>query len=209
MKRVCVFCGAAEGARPAYAEAARRLGAELVARGLGLVYGGCAIGMMGILADTVLAHGGEVIGVIPSRLASRELAHAGLTELRVVDSMHERKATMATRSPRGLARAGSPARLSQPRLRAGRARVGASRASAGICASCSAESSFQMIAAGLRCRRRTRITRSGVTTTSSGTSWAVIGIAAARTWSSWTVVTTGVSSSTRPSERASANSRSL
>jgi uncharacterized protein (TIGR00730 family) len=96
MKRICVFCGAAEGTRPAYAEAARRLGAELVARGLGLVYGGCAIGMMGILADTVLARGGEVIGVIPQRLASRELAHTGLTELRVVDSMHERKATMAS-----------------------------------------------------------------------------------------------------------------
>ena len=96
MKRICVFCGAAEGARPAYAEAARRFGAELVARGLGLVYGGCAIGMMGILADTVLARGGEVIGVIPERLASRELAHTGLTELRVVGSMHERKATMAS-----------------------------------------------------------------------------------------------------------------
>ena len=72
MKRICVFCGAGEGARPAYAEAARRFGAELVSRGLGLVYGGCAIGMMGILADTVLASGGEVIGVIPQRLASRE-----------------------------------------------------------------------------------------------------------------------------------------
>jgi len=96
MKRICVFCGAAEGARPAYAEAARRFGVELVRRGLGLVYGGCAIGMMGILADTVLAQGGEVIGVIPQRLASRELAHTALTELRVVDSMHERKATMAS-----------------------------------------------------------------------------------------------------------------
>lgn len=96
MKRICVFCGAAEGARPAYADAARRFGTELVSRGLGLVYGGCAIGMMRILADTVLAHGGEVIGVIPRQLATRELAHTGLTELRVVDSMHERKATMAS-----------------------------------------------------------------------------------------------------------------
>jgi uncharacterized protein (TIGR00730 family) len=95
MKRICVFCGASEGARPAYADAARRFGAELVARGLGLVYGGCAVGMMGILADTVLARGGEVIGVIPERLVTRELAHTGLTELRVVESMHERKATMA------------------------------------------------------------------------------------------------------------------
>jgi hypothetical protein len=96
VKRICVFCGAAEGARPAYAEAARRFGTELVARGFGLVYGGCAVGMMGILADTVLAQGGEVIGVIPERLASRELAHTGLTELLVVGSMHERKATMAS-----------------------------------------------------------------------------------------------------------------
>ena len=72
MKRICVFCGAAEGARPAYAEAAGRFGAELVSRGLGRVYGGCAIGMMGILADTMLARGGEVIGVIPQRFASRE-----------------------------------------------------------------------------------------------------------------------------------------
>ncbi len=98
MKRICVFCGASEGARPAYAEAARQLGAELVVRGLGLVYGGCAVGLMGVLADTVLRHGGEVIGVIPQTLATRELAHSGLTELRVVSSMHERKATMATPS---------------------------------------------------------------------------------------------------------------
>ena len=96
MKRICVFCGASEGARPAYAEAARQLGAELVARGLGLVYGGCAVGMMGVLANAVLSRGGEVIGVIPQALASRELAHPGLTELRVVSSMHERKATMAS-----------------------------------------------------------------------------------------------------------------
>jgi len=96
MKRICVFCGASEGARPAYVEAARQLGAELVARSLGLVYGGCAVGMMGVLANAVLSRGGEVIGVIPQALASRELAHPGLTELRVVSSMHERKATMAS-----------------------------------------------------------------------------------------------------------------
>ena len=96
MRRVCVFCGSSEGARPAYAEAARRLGAELVARKLGLVYGGCAVGLMGVLADAVLGHGGEVIGVIPEPLVTRELAHTGLTELRVVGSMHERKATMAS-----------------------------------------------------------------------------------------------------------------
>ena len=96
MKRICVFCGAAEGARPAYADAARELGAELVARGIGLVYGGCAVGMMGALANAVLRRGGEVIGVIPEALATRELAHPGLTELRVVSSMHERKAMMAS-----------------------------------------------------------------------------------------------------------------
>jgi len=96
LSRVCVFCGSSEGARPAYAEAARRLGAELVARKIGLVYGGCAVGLMGVLADTVLGLGGEVVGVIPEPLVTRELAHTGLTELRVVASMHERKATMAS-----------------------------------------------------------------------------------------------------------------
>jgi uncharacterized protein (TIGR00730 family) len=95
MKRVCVFCGSSEGGRPAYAEAARALGAELVRRELGLVYGGGSVGLMGTIADAVLAAGGEVIGVIPGPLASRELAHTGLTELRVVASMHERKAVMA------------------------------------------------------------------------------------------------------------------
>ena len=96
MKRICVFCGSSEGARPAYADAAQRLGEELVKRGLGLVYGGGSIGLMGVLADTVLAAGGEAIGVIPGGLASRELAHAGLTEMHVVGSMHERKALLAS-----------------------------------------------------------------------------------------------------------------
>lgn len=96
MKRICVFCGSTTGARPAYVEAARGLAAELVRRGLGLVYGGGSVGLMGVLADAVLAAGGEVIGVIPRGLASRELAHAGLSDLRVVGSMHERKATMAS-----------------------------------------------------------------------------------------------------------------
>ena len=94
MTRVCVFCGSSAGVRPAYADAARLLAAELLKRGLGLVYGGGSIGLMGIVADGVMAGGGEVIGVIPGPLASRELAHTGLTELRVVGSMHERKATM-------------------------------------------------------------------------------------------------------------------
>lgn len=96
MKRICVFCGSSAGARPEYAEAARALAAELVGRKLGLVYGGGSVGLMGVLADAALTQGGEVIGVIPKPLASRELAHAGLTEMRVVQSMHERKATMAS-----------------------------------------------------------------------------------------------------------------
>ena len=95
MQRICVFCGSSVGVRPEYAASARLLGAEMVRRGLGLVYGGGSVGLMGTLADAVLAAGGEVIGVIPRPLASRELAHPGLTEMRVVSSMHERKATMA------------------------------------------------------------------------------------------------------------------
>src|SRR6185436_2176684 len=95
MRRLCVFCGSSGGGRPEYADAARVLGAALVQRGIGLVYGGGSVGLMGAIADAVLAKGGEVIGVIPAPLASRELAHGGLTELRVVASMHERKATMA------------------------------------------------------------------------------------------------------------------
>ena len=94
-RRLCVFAGSSVGGRPEYAEAARALGAELVRRGLGLVYGGGCIGLMGVLADGVLAADGEVIGVIPRPLVAREIAHRGLTELRVVESMHERKATMA------------------------------------------------------------------------------------------------------------------
>jgi uncharacterized protein (TIGR00730 family) len=94
MKRVCVFCGSSEGARASYVDATRLLAAELVRRRLGLVYGGGSVGLMGALADAVLAAGGEAIGVIPGPLASRELAHTGLTEMRVVASMHERKATM-------------------------------------------------------------------------------------------------------------------
>ena len=96
MKRLCVFCGSSAGARPAYAEAARALGAALARRRIGLVYGGGSVGLMGALADAVLAASGEVIGVIPGPLVSRELAHSQVTEMRVVGSMHERKATMAS-----------------------------------------------------------------------------------------------------------------
>ncbi|HEV8473229.1 MAG TPA: TIGR00730 family Rossman fold protein, partial [Methylomirabilota bacterium] len=96
MTRVCVFCGSAVGVREEYAAAARDLAAELARRKVGLVYGGGSVGLMGVLADAALARDVEVIGVIPRPLASRELAHAGLTEMRVVGSMHERKATMAS-----------------------------------------------------------------------------------------------------------------
>jgi len=92
--RVCVFCGSSAGVDPAYADAARVLGGELVRRRIGLVYGGGSVGLMGILADAVLADGGEVIGVIPQPLAARELAHAGVSDMRIVASMHERKALM-------------------------------------------------------------------------------------------------------------------
>ena len=98
MRRVCVFCGSSHGLRPAYADAARVLGRALVDRGLGLVYGGGNVGLMGVIADEVLAAGGEVIGVIPHALMAREIGHTGLTEMHVVDSMHERKALMADRA---------------------------------------------------------------------------------------------------------------
>jgi uncharacterized protein (TIGR00730 family) len=95
MQRVCVFCGSLTGNQPIYAEAARQLGQSLARRSLSLVYGGGHIGLMGVLADSVLAGGGRVIGVIPRALVDRELAHGGVTELRVVETMHERKALMA------------------------------------------------------------------------------------------------------------------
>ena len=95
MQSVCVFCGSNPGARHVYAEAARALGRTLAERGLRLVYGGAAVGLMGTLADAALAAGGNVVGVIPGVLVAREIAHAGLTEIRVVDSMHERKSVMA------------------------------------------------------------------------------------------------------------------
>lgn len=95
MNRICVFCGSSAGDRPEFSAAARRLGATLAGRDLGLVYGGASVGLMGVLADAALAAGGEVIGVIPAALVSKEIAHSGLSELVVVDSMHQRKARMA------------------------------------------------------------------------------------------------------------------
>ncbi|HQR29609.1 MAG TPA: TIGR00730 family Rossman fold protein [Anaeromyxobacteraceae bacterium] len=98
MKDVCVFCGSSNGQRPAYARAARRFGSALAAHGLGLVYGGGHIGLMGVVADAALAGGSRVVGVIPRSLARREIAHHGLTRLEVVPSMHARKARMAALS---------------------------------------------------------------------------------------------------------------
>lgn len=98
MKSVAVFCGSASGARPAYVDAARALGTELARRGMTTVYGGASIGLMGAVADAALAAGGRVIGVIPQQLVDREIAHPGLTELVVVQTMHERKAEMSKRA---------------------------------------------------------------------------------------------------------------
>ena len=95
MKRVCIFCGSSKGARPEYEDTARAMGQALAKRGIGLVYGGGNVGLMGIIADTVMKAGGEVIGVIPKALFEKEVGHRGVTELRIVGSMHERKALMA------------------------------------------------------------------------------------------------------------------
>jgi uncharacterized protein (TIGR00730 family) len=95
MRRLCVFCGSSQGGRAEYRDAARRFGELLAGRGVGLVFGAGHVGLMGVLADAVLQGGGEAIGVIPQALVDKELAHNGLTELRVVATMHQRKALMA------------------------------------------------------------------------------------------------------------------
>jgi uncharacterized protein (TIGR00730 family) len=95
MQRVCVFCGSSPGGDQRYREAARLLGTLLAQRGVGLVYGGASVGLMGAIADAVLEGGGHVIGVIPSALVTKEIAHQSLPDLRVVATMHERKALMA------------------------------------------------------------------------------------------------------------------
>ncbi len=95
MRRICVFLGSNAGRRPAYREAAAAFGTALAKAGIGLVYGGSSVGLMGVLADAALAAGGEVIGIIPQRLVDKEVAHLGLPDLRIVSSMHERKAQMA------------------------------------------------------------------------------------------------------------------
>ena len=95
MRRICVFCGANKGTQESYLAAAHHIGEVLAKRGLGLVYGGGKVGLMGALAEAVLAAGGEVIGVIPAFMVEKEMAHLGLTQLRIVPSLHERKAVMA------------------------------------------------------------------------------------------------------------------
>jgi hypothetical protein len=95
---ICVFCGSRHGARPTYSEAARRVGEALARDGLGLVYGGGRVGLMGVLADAAIATGGRVVGILPEHLSGKEIAHDGLSELHIVPSMHARKAMMAERS---------------------------------------------------------------------------------------------------------------
>lgn len=95
VKRICVFCGSSSGVHSGYADAARALAKLLAARGLGLVYGGGNVGLMGIIADAMLTAGGEVTGVIPRSLLVKEVGHRGITDLRVVETMHERKALMS------------------------------------------------------------------------------------------------------------------
>jgi len=95
VRRVCVYAGSNPGNDPAYADAARELATLVAQRGMGIVYGGGKVGLMGVIADTALAAGGEVIGIMPQALIDREIGHRGVTELKVVDSMHERKALMA------------------------------------------------------------------------------------------------------------------
>jgi uncharacterized protein (TIGR00730 family) len=94
VKRLAVYCGSAIGSDPAFAAVAKALGEEMARRGIGLVYGGGRLGLMGVVADAVMANGGEAYGVIPQALVNLEVAHTGLTELHLVDTMHERKAMM-------------------------------------------------------------------------------------------------------------------
>ena len=98
IRRLCVYCGSSGGVDSLYREAASELGARLARAGIGLVYGGGRVGLMGLMADAALAAGGEVVGIIPSRLRDAELAHPGATELVVVESMHERKRLMAEKA---------------------------------------------------------------------------------------------------------------
>lgn len=113
LRAIAVFCGSSFGTDPAYAEAARLTGRTLAERGIDIVYGGGHVGLMGTVADAALHAGGRVIGVIPRQLHDRELAHRGLTELRVVESMHERKALMAELSDAFIALPGGAGTLEE------------------------------------------------------------------------------------------------
>jgi uncharacterized protein (TIGR00730 family) len=113
LRRICVYCGSSPGASPAHREAAVALGAQLARSGIGLVYGGGNVGLMGAIADAALAAGGEVIGVIPASLQEKELGHGGCTELRVVASMHERKQVMADLADGFIALAGGVGTLEE------------------------------------------------------------------------------------------------
>jgi uncharacterized protein (TIGR00730 family) len=113
MQRVCVFCGSSPGARPAYAEATAEVARLLAGQGIGVVYGGGHVGLMGVLADTAMAAGGEVIGVMPQALVDREIGHTEISELRVVGSMHERKALMADLSDAFIALPGGAGTLEE------------------------------------------------------------------------------------------------
>ncbi|WP_157053889.1 TIGR00730 family Rossman fold protein [Paenibacillus sp. D9] len=113
MNAIAVFCGSSMGARPTYAEGAARLGSELARRGITLVYGGASVGIMGVLADSVLQAGGQVIGVIPTMLEEREISHRGLTELIVVGSMHERKLKMSELADGFIAMPGGPGTMEE------------------------------------------------------------------------------------------------
>ncbi|MBI3208883.1 MAG: TIGR00730 family Rossman fold protein [Candidatus Solibacter usitatus] len=107
MKRVCVFCASSMGTEAAFSAAAREMGETLVHRNLALLYGGAGVGLMGLIADTVLKHGGHVHGVIPRSMVDREIAHRGLTHLDVVETMHQRKARMADLSDAFIAMPGA------------------------------------------------------------------------------------------------------
>ncbi|MEX3944158.1 TIGR00730 family Rossman fold protein [Paraburkholderia sp. BR10937] len=113
MKAVCVYCGSSPGANPVYTEAAQAFGRALVASNLALVYGGGKVGLMGVIADTVMAGGGRAIGVIPKLLVDKEVGHVGLTELHVVPDMHHRKKMMADLSDAFVAMPGGAGTLEE------------------------------------------------------------------------------------------------
>lgn len=113
MNTIAVFCGSSEGASPVYRERAQELGRELAGRGIALVYGGARVGLMGAVADAVLERGGRVIGVLPRFLQAREIAHEGLSELMLVESMHERKAKMAELADGFIALPGGPGTMDE------------------------------------------------------------------------------------------------